>query len=105
MLGAANNINCDLQQFWTLKTAGTEPQIKNADQKFLEIYSQNYITHLEDGSYCAEFPWKEKHPPLPSNFNNFQQRACSLARCLSQTPDLLQLYDGVIKEQEDLLNQ
>ena len=47
-VGAVNNINCVLQKFWTLETAGTEPQTENskhADQKFLNTYSQNYITH------------------------------------------------------------
>ena len=41
-IGAVNNINCDLQKFWTLETAGTEPQTegsKHADQKFLDLYS------------------------------------------------------------------
>ena len=90
------------QNFSTLETAGTEPQKKdstNADQKFLETYSQNYITRLEDGSYCARFPWKGNHPPLPSNFSNCQQRTRSLAHRLAQTPNLLQLYDSVIKDQ------
>ena len=60
-VGAVNTIKCDLQKFWTLETAGTEPQKEdstNADQKFLETYSQNYITRLEDGSYFARFSWK-----------------------------------------------
>ena len=85
-VGAVNNSNCDVQKFWTLETSGTESQTednKDADRKFLEMYSQSYITHLEDGSYCARFLWKENHPPLSSNFNNCQQRTRSVACCLS----------------------
>ena len=46
----------------------------NADQQFLETYSQKHITRQEDGSY-------------------------SLTRCLAQTPNLLKLYDSIITDQ------
>lgn len=85
-----------------METTGTEPQADtdtNANQQFLDTYSQRYITRLEDGSYCARFPWKENHLPLPSNYKTCWQRTHSLARCLAQTPDLLKLYDGIITDQ------
>ena len=59
---------CDLQRFWNLEAAGTEVE-NDADKKFLDDYSRYCITRLQDGSYCARLPWKESHPPLPSNFN------------------------------------
>ena len=101
-IGAMKDIGCDIQRYWSLETTGTEPQAEdgtNPDQQFFDMYSQNYITRLEDGSYCARFPWKENHPPLPSNFKTCWQRTRSLARRLARTPDLLHLYDGIIADQ------
>ena len=101
-VGDSTDVNCDIQKYWSLETTGTEPQAgknTNADQQFLEMYSQRYITRLEDRSYCARFPWKENHPPLPSNYKTCWQRTRSLARRLAQTPDLLKLYDGIITDQ------
>ena len=95
-------VSCNIQKYWSLETTGTDPQpdkSMNADQQFLETYSQMHITRQEDGSYCARFPWKDNHPPLPSNYNTCWQRTRSLACRLSQTPDLLKLYDGVITDQ------
>ena len=57
-VGDATDVNCDIQKYWSLETTGTEPQTGkniNADQQFLDMYSQRYITRLEDGSYCARF--------------------------------------------------
>ena len=101
-IGEVTDVNFNIQKYWSLETIGTEPQAHagtNADQQFLETYTQRYITCLEDGSYCARFPWKENHPPLPSNYKTCQQRTHSLTRRLAQTPDLLKLYDGIITDQ------
>ena len=101
-VGDVTDVSCEIQKYWSLETTGTEPEAgknMNADQQFLETYSQKYITRLEHGSYCARFPWKENHPPLPSNYKTCWQRTRSLARRLAQTPDLLKLYDGIITDQ------
>ena len=93
---------CNIEKFWNLETAGTESQkdnMLNANQQFLEHYSQHSITWLNDESYCARLPWKEHHPPLPSNYNVCLQRALSPSKRLAQTPGLLQIYDGVIHDQ------
>ena len=45
------------------------------------------------------FPWKENHPPLPSNRSICEGRARSLARKLKHTPVLLNLYGDIIAEQ------
>jgi len=48
----------------------------------------NLITYQQNGSYSLKFPWKENHPPLPTNYNVCNRRMRSLARRLAQTPDL-----------------
>lgn len=50
--------------------------------------------------YVAKFPWKEDKPHLPSNFAICQKRTTNLLNKLRRTPELLQLYDNIIQEQE-----
>lgn len=93
-----NDEEHNLHKFWNLEAAGTEVE-NNVDKKFLDDYSQLCITRLQDGSYCVRLPWKESHPPLPSNFNICWKRTCSLACQLSQMPELLQTYNSIIVDQ------
>ena len=60
----------------------------------------NSIIQREDGSYVVRFPWKEDHAPLPSNYEVCQQRTRSLVCRLAITPDLMKMYNQIIKEQE-----
>jgi len=79
---------------------GTEPH-KDSDastnQQFFEQYTQISITRLNDGSYCAKLPWRENRPPLPSNYSVCLQITGCLAKCLAQTPGLLQLMTASYK--------
>lgn len=61
----------------------------------------SHISRQNDGTYCAGFPWKESHPPLPNNFSICQKRTRSLVFRLSQSTGLLQIYDNILKEQLD----
>lgn len=58
------------------------------------------ITRQPDGSYIARFPWKETHQSLPTNRTTCERRIGSLARRLAQTPDLLQIYNNILVDQE-----
>ena len=49
---------------------------------------------------CACFPWKENHPPLPSNFSVCSRRTRSMVHRLSRTPGLLKQYGTIIADQE-----
>ena len=89
---------CNLQKFWNLEATGTEIE-NNVDKKFLDDYLEHCITRLQDGSYCARLPWKESHPPLPSNFNICWKRTRLLAHHLAQTPELLHIYNRIIVDQ------
>ena len=88
----------NIQKFYDLETTGIIKE-NNSDKHFLQEYSQTCITHLPDGSYCARFPWKESHPPLPTNSNVCKRRTRSLALRLSLTPNLLQTYNNIICDQ------
>ena len=61
---------------------------------------KTHISIQSDGMYCLRFPWRENHPPLPSNYTICSKRTRSLAHRLAKTPELFKLYGGIIKEQE-----
>ena len=97
-ISTQHNEDNDLQRFWDLEMTGTAAE-NNSDKQFLLGYSKTCITRLPDGSYCTRFPWKENHPPLPTNSNICRKRIRSLANWLSQTPGLLQTYNSIICDQ------
>ena len=97
-ISTQHNEDNNLQRFWDLEMTGTAAE-NNSDKQFLLEYSKTCITRLPDGSYCTRFPWKENHPPLPTNFNICRKRIRSLANRLSQTPGLLQTYNSIICDQ------
>ena len=59
------------------------------------------ITRQDNGPHVAKFPQKENHAALPSNYQITKRRTRSLVRRLSDTPDLMRIYDQIIKEQEN----
>ena len=58
------------------------------------------ISVQADGAYSLKFPWKNAHPPLPSNYGVCTRRTRSMAYRLARTPQLLTMYDAIIREQE-----
>jgi len=89
----------DLQRFWEIEDTGVTAKL--SDQTFLEEYCDSHIIRQEDGSYCASFPWRDNHPPLPNNYFVCQGRTRSLVHRLAQTPGMLLTYDRILKEQVD----
>ena len=90
----------DLQNLWSVESIGISPATPlDPDEQFVQNYSSSSICQCTDGSYMARFPWKEQHPPLPTNFNICKRRTHSLVRRLSQTPQLLSTYGAIIADQ------
>ena len=90
----------NLEQFWSIEGIGTTLQEEETDTTFLQAYQDRCIFQTPDGMYTAKFPWKEDRPYLPSNLNTCTSRTRALLNKLRQTPELLQIYDGIIKDQE-----
>lgn len=89
----------DLEQFWNVESVGISS--KNVSpNSFLDSYIANSVKRLNDGSYCARFPWKDSHPPLPTNFSTCSHRTRSQARKLAQNPPLLSKYNDILTDQE-----
>ena len=90
----------ELQHMWSVESIGISHSTPlDPDEQFFQNYSSTAISRCADGSYMARFPWKEQHPPLPTNFNISQKRTTSLVRRLAQTPHMLSTYDAIISDQ------
>ena len=95
---SADQQEFNLQQLWSIEAVGTSPEQSN--DTFLHSYQTNSISQMSDGTYTAKFPWKEDKPHLPSNLAICTSRTKSLLTKLRRHPELLKLYDNIIKEQE-----
>ena len=90
----------NLEKFWSVEGIGTDTVTKSPDLTFLQSYQESAISRTSEGIYVAKFPWKVDKPDLPSNFAICKGRTLTLLNKLKRSPKLLQLYDGIIKEQE-----
>ena len=82
-----------LQTFWDLDTLGVREGEDSVYDKFIRTIE------LKDGRYSVRLPWKEPHPPLPDNLDVSKSRLFNLLRRLKPTPDMLNQYDSIIREQ------
>ena len=99
MVPRPRNPSLDTSYFWSEETIAT-----NADDQynteFLHSYQSTSISRDSNGTYIAKFPWKENKLYLFSNFNIFKRRTLALVSKLKQSPELLQLYTNLLKEQK-----
>ena len=90
----------DLERFWNLESVGIKPPAAtDYTTAFLCHYQDTSIT-LRDKGYNAKLPWKEDHPPLPTNIDITQRRIRSMVHHLAKDPQKLKMYNDVIVEQE-----
>ena len=73
---------------------------KHLTDTFLQQYMKTHIRVRPDGTYSLRFPWKENHPPLPSNLSVCSRRTRSMAHQLAKMPELLRQYSAIIVDQE-----
>ena len=82
-----------LRQFWELESMGINPIEESVHARFTREIK------FRDGRYEVNLPWRESHPKLPENYELCVNRLHSLYRRLQRDPELLEAYDGVIREQ------
>ena len=87
-----------LQQFWSIEAIGTNTHKPNIS--FLNKYQSTSLSQNKEGAYVAKFPWKDNRPFLPSNYSVAQKCTRALLSKMRKTPDLLQLYNNILEEQE-----
>ncbi|VDI22616.1 Hypothetical predicted protein [Mytilus galloprovincialis] len=66
----------------------------------MTTYQENNI-HLKDNRYIAKFPWKQKHPELPSNEMIARKRTYNVINRLAKEPEMLKIYGNIINDQEN----
>ena len=89
----------NLEKFWSVEAIGTDTGTISSDSAF-KYFQESAISHTSEGTYVAKFPWKVDKPDLPSNFVTCKGRTLILVNKLRKSPELLQLFDSIIKDQE-----
>ena len=90
----AEPLDKDVHKMWDLETIG----INKVD----EIY-EDFLDNVEftGKRYSVKLPWKMGHKPIPTNYSVSLSRLKSQLRRLKATPEILEGYDNIIKEQLD----
>uniref|UniRef100_A0A914H4X4 CCHC-type domain-containing protein n=1 Tax=Globodera rostochiensis TaxID=31243 RepID=A0A914H4X4_GLORO len=87
-----------IEAFWNLESIGIcDDPAQDDDATALTLLEQS-ITQAKDGRYSVQWPWKERNPPLESNFRLAYSRLSSILNKLQGT-DILRQYDEKIREQ------
>jgi hypothetical protein len=67
----------EIERFWKLESLGINPDDDgSAASGYLHNYQKDSISFL-NGRYTAKLPWKEDHPPLPTNYEITKKRTMS----------------------------
>ncbi|XP_011407694.1 PREDICTED: uncharacterized protein LOC100634119 [Amphimedon queenslandica] len=86
----------ELRAFWDIKSLGI-----TENESLVQGQFKNHVS-FQDGRYVVALPWKDSCLPLSNNFRLSLCRLNSLFKRLKDTPDLLEKYDAIIREQLDL---
>ncbi|KAL6742310.1 hypothetical protein ANCDUO_15167 [Ancylostoma duodenale] len=93
-------------KYWTVEPAGvcgftrTKNAEKRATNEQVPKFFEETIERSADG-YYIRFPFKEHHPPLPSNKARAFERLCSVLQMLQKSPDLLRDYNNTFVAQQE----
>ena len=88
----------DLERFWKLESLAITSEEEAGDPSDLKLYMDTCISFSE-GKYIAKLPWKEDHPPLPTNYAVALRRTETMIRRLRKEPCLFDKYGEIISEQ------
>ena len=85
-----------LHSFWNIESLGILESEDVVQSQFEDNVS------FENGRYVVSLPWRDTSAFLPDNFQLSLRRVNSLLKRLQGTPELLERYDAIIREQLDL---
>ena len=86
----------DLQRFWA---AEEFPVPDNADHEDIVLQRFLHTLSFEDSRYVVEWPWRDLHDELPSNYGLALGRLTSLLKRVTSKRTLLQQYNSVLQDQ------
>ena len=83
-----------MQKLWDYETLG----IREDDEVHEALKDAIFFNGKR---YEVSLPWKEGHGPLPSNYQNGVKRLEGQLKRLIDKPPILNMYDAIIKGQEE----
>ena len=86
-----------IKNMWELDNIGIKNPNDFKDDPTL-AYFESTIQY-KNNRYTASLPWKDGHPPLPSNYNMAWKRMISVLEKLRKNPNDLELYNKIILDQ------
>ena len=92
----------NLEDFWKLETIGIKesPTMSDYDKAISEF---NKLIKMVNERYHVCWPWREKNPDLPDNYNLAYGRLKYVVKRLRENPEMLKMYEGVIESVDDNL--
>ncbi|XP_006816215.1 uncharacterized protein LOC102809036 [Saccoglossus kowalevskii] len=85
-------------KYWDLESIGISAagENENTDERSFELYRDTKIER-KGNKYIAGLPWKENHPPLPTNYSLAKKRTRSMVQHLSD--EMRDIYNSIINDQ------
>ena len=88
----------NLDRFWNLESLGiAESPLTSDDDQAIDHF--NKTVQFTEGRYMVTWPWKDKVPDLPQNYQLAVGRLRSILQKLLKSPTLFKQYDDIIQEQ------
>ena len=88
----------NLDRFWNLESLGiVESPLTSDDDQAIDHF--NKTVQFTEGRYMVTWPWKDKVPGLPQNYQLAVGRLRSILQKLLKSPTLFKQYDDIIQEQ------
>ena len=92
-LCSTKSLDKELHSFWDMESIG----IVEGEQIVQNQFEDN--VHFENGRYAVSLPWKKSGLFLHDNYQLSLRRLNGLYRRLKKSPELLEKYDSIIREQ------
>ena len=94
MMDKPGSINGELKHLWDLDVLG----VKDGSEDVYESFADN-ISQDSSGRYTVKLPWRKGQFYLPDNKKLSETRLRSQFKKLKRTPEILEQYDAIVKEQ------
>ena len=88
-----NLLTVSLKRFWDLESIGIQSEEQSVYDEFKKCLTYN------GERYEVKLPWKESNPALPDDYGLALKRLNGLLKRLRQNPQILHMYDFVIRDQ------
>jgi hypothetical protein len=96
------NLEESISRFWEMETVEEVKELKNEDELFCENHFKNTYSRNDTGRYVVNIPFKEDPQKLGKSKETAWRRLNALWNRLHKNPQLCSLYQGFMKEYEQL---